>query len=693
MSMEPNPTESESDFSLVEALLSSELAAASPVAPLARPTQSLGPRIPPKKHLIHGAPTVVAKSSPCLASPRPSGDPLERPAFPSSHSAGPRCELSDLATGSLQRPSISIPSSSVGIPSRTVDQVAPPSPDSSAVPITDMPIPKAIHLSKRRRTSADVTHKPIQRVRKPSETATIQLLIPRFLICYACFSDLLTRLQSSPHGNEHFSRILDGCAPSTILRYLTCLLSLFEVCRNLQVDLHSLDDIGLADLLMTGASEAGKFSAMTVKAIRWAWKQFHLNCFKACFDPIVSSFCKTKFITDRRESLPLPLLVIIQWERRILQSAASIAEVLILGTFLLMTFSGMRFGDIQRVIMHRLQYDSRTIRGISWKTKTCNSGVPFGIICSGFLSKGSFHWAHKFFSVLDNTLSREDPEQIDFILPSCPDGQVKHPVEAMTYAEALFYLRKYMHLPWRSKPLVFDNAVHYTVHGLKSTFLSWASQLRLDPEDRRLQGHHKDPLQSTRLYSRDDINGSLFLQESIIQRVVDGWRPQTPLSRGGQLPLQEPQVILESFQKTASDIAWTFFAFNKPPEILIMPEDEGSMNDEAESSQSSSDSSSESSSSAATAAAALPQQAKAPVPQLGTVDEVEMGSYRNTIHVIMDWGAFDTPEHHRRIRTACGRLFPSANIQPHSEWKLHSGKTFCTHPGCRKGWIAVGALS
>lgn len=157
------------------------------------------------------------------------------------------------------------------------------------------------------------------------------------------------------------------------------------------------------------------------------------------FFPLVSSFCKTKFVTDRRESLPLPLLALVQWERRILQSAATDAEILILGTFLLMAFSGMRFGDIQRIVMHRLQYDGKTLRGISWKTKTCNSGVPFGIVCAGFLSKGSHHWVRKFLLALDSVLEGADPQHIEFLLPSCKSGVPRKPLEAMPYSEALFF--------------------------------------------------------------------------------------------------------------------------------------------------------------------------------------------------------------------------------------------------------------
>lgn len=103
--------------------------------------------------------------------------------------------------------------------------------------------------------------------------------------------------------------------------------------------------------------------------------------------------------------------------------------------------------------------------------------------------------------------------------------------------------------------VVFHCNFKITVHGLKSTLLSWASQLRLDPELRRLQGHHKDPLTSTRLYSRDDIDGAIFLQQSIVDKVLDGWRPHTPLARGGQVPLTEPPVFLESFKKGAPEFS------------------------------------------------------------------------------------------------------------------------------------------
>ena len=542
---------------------------------------------------------------------------------------------------------------------------------------------------KRPRTAPAGKPQDITRIRHSSESIAVTSLIPAFLQLYVWYSDLLTRLQNSDNGQSHLLRILDGFSPNTMLRYLNCLISFGELCKNLRISLADLDDIKMADLLMTGASEVGRFSSMTLKAVRWAFKTFGLTCFEHCFSPIVSSFCKTKFVTERKESLPLPLLILVQWERRILQSAATPAEILILGTFLVMAFSGMRFGDIQRVMVHRMQFDGKTLRGVSWKTKTCNSGVPFGVVCTGFLSKGSHHWVYKFLTCLDSMLALADSGQIDFLLPDVSDPASPLMLSAMPYSTALYFFRHFMSLPWRKTPLVFGNITHYTIHGLKSTFLSWASQLKLDPESRRLQGHHKDPLKSTRLYSRDDIDGSIFVQETIIQKIQEGWRPHTPLSRGGQLPLQEPQVILESFKKEAVDYQWLFFSFGDPNHVLILPEPDVSLQSESSSSSSSSDSSASDRTDEPTKKKAI----KVPLVDFSSVEELEMASYRKTLHVIMRWDDDSNPSGFRSSRTACGKSFPSETVKPHAEIPQDSNIKFCTHPGCRKGWMALGALA
>ena len=224
----------------------------------------------------------------------------------------------------------------------------------------------------------------------------------------------------------------------------------------------------------------------------------------------------------------------------------------------------MRFADLQRTYLSSLAYDLTSLRGLSYRTKTCKSGCPFGLLCRGFLSSGSFNWVFRYLQEIDYLYSKlgRQPNEIDFIVPSLDQlGQDECP-GPMTYPEALHHCRYFLSLPWRKSPINTEiTAQHYTVHGLKSTLLSFANQLQLAPELRRLQGKHKDPLQSTRLYSRDDVNGALQLQEEIITAVQKGWRPHTPLGRGGQIPIQEQEFTLEKFKKDAGDPQWSFFAF------------------------------------------------------------------------------------------------------------------------------------
>lgn len=654
--------------------------------PLARPSQNLQPRIMSRFQLSDRRPvsSLTTKRTSQVRALLPSGDALARPCNSLPRSSGPLQSLPSNSGDALPRPDIG----STFVASLNLPRMFPPKvtnqfhleQGSSAM----TPKSKPQRPLKKPRMSAAGHSGSIARTKLCSESILIHTLVPQFLAQFTIFSDILTRLQTSENGHSHFLRILDGFAPNTVFRYLTALLAFCETCAQQRIDLSTLDDVKLADLLMTKASEMGKFSNMTLKSIRWAWKQFQLSCFKDCFSPVVSSFSKIQFHNERKESLPLPLLILVQWERRILQSASTTLEVLTLGTFLLMAFSSMRYGDLQRILTSKLQYDGKTLRGVAWKTKTCNSGVPFGIVCRGFLSKGSYHWVHKFLICLDSTLQGTDPAQVDFILPSFTNGEVGMPLAAMPYPEALFYLRSFMLLPWRSAPIKFDNVMHYTIHSLKSTFLSWASQLRIEPELRRLQGHHQDPLRSTRLYSRDDIDGSIFVQESIVSKVLEGWRPHTPLSRGGQIPLQEPAVLLESFRKEAPEQSWQFFQFGVAPQILVFPENDAPKPISESSSESSSDSSSSEESHTS-------RKASITHPEFSLVDEIDMGFYRNTLHVILDWGMKNPTEQDSRVRTACGRLFPAGNVTRHSEVSAPPGKAFCAHPGCKKGWQAIGA--
>lgn len=106
---------------------------------------------------------------------------------------------------------------------------------------------------------------------------------------------------------------------------------------------------------------------------------------------------------------------------------------------------------------------------------------------------------------------------------------------------------------------------------------------------------------SVQLYSRDDILGSIRVQSALIEQITQGWRPVTPLSRGGQVPLAEPSFKSEKFKKDVDSLEWRFFNFSAASSLQYIADSSDVPADEVEAVSDSSDESSSSSSSSSSA--------------------------------------------------------------------------------------------
>ena len=103
------------------------------------------------------------------------------------------------------------------------------------------------------------------------------------------------------------------------------------------------------------------------------------------------------------------------------------------------------------------------------------------------------------------------------MIPSFGPSGLRILLQPVSYAESLYYVRHFIPLPWKTSSLpIGASPQSYTIHGLKSTLISWGAQLDLSDEQKRLQGKHQSNNSSTRLYSRDDVHGALQLQSSIV---------------------------------------------------------------------------------------------------------------------------------------------------------------------------------
>lgn len=560
---------------------------------------------------------------------------------------------------------------------------------SESIAIPSHPIPKRQQrgsLPGPRQVTNALTH--TFRAKCPSQDPSLLEKWRDLLHQLGPLSGLFVQTQESVHGVAHSDRVLDVIAPSTALKYITSMRNFMRICLQMNISLASMSDVVLADVLLTlqlsRSSDELKISChATIKAIRWMAKHASVRALDCAFSDIVQSFLSRKVPKAKREAPPLPLWTLVQWERRLLISSTSVPEILILGSFLFMIWSGLRFADLQRITLPDLILDSRNARGWCWRAKTSASGHAFGVVSSGFLSRGSHTWLWKFLTTLDTVLSAQDSKVIDFLLPACTLQGVIYPLEPMAYAGALAFLRELVHCDWRSQPSPLgDIALSFTVHSLKATLLSWGPQLHevVSKEVRLAQGHHKDSNQSLDLYGRDSVWGSLQFQQIVINQVRAGFRPQIAQHRGAQAPLIEPPVSLEAFKKEIPQYTWKWFDFNSPSGERVVEVDLPDCVEE----DSSSDSSSSSDDSVQETNPAVSKRSQPPV-----VDEVLMAKYRTVVHALLDdLESTETDSATQLLRTACGRKLPKfATVVIDS---IDSTLTLCQHSGCRKAWASLG---
>ena len=509
-------------------------------------------------------------------------------------------------------------------------------------------------------------------------------------------SDVWTLLQKSPHWKEHAGRILDGSAPSTALKYISACMTFFQTLDELRIQFHHLTEIQLADILVTmslGRSSAGSGGscASTIKALRWLHRVAGVPILQVVHSAMINSFLIQKIPRDRKEAPPLPLWILVQWERRILMSACTISEIIMLGSFLLMAWASLRFSDAQRIEMARMVLSTTDLRGIIWRSKTNRVGMPFGAMNSGILSKGAHSWMWKLIKTMDSIPNDNGVPDVDFLLPHCDADLVSFPLTPMTYATALFHFRRLIHCPWRSSSNPMTGLdLNFTLHSLKATLLSWGPQLSMhtQPEQRLQQGHQVSQSSSLAVYSRDNVWGALDFQKQIIMQVRHGWRPQIAQHRGSQKPLQEPQVTLEFFSKQLPDYQFKWFTFGDTAEVpLDQFPDETAVESDSDSTSSSSSSSSDE---AAVETPAEPKQSKEQKISTGQKGNFPSaliyGQYRCVVHAMVE--ALE-PAHWLPQRDGV-HLKPACGCPMKSNGQLLDDVTadrqLCQHAACRKLW-------
>ena len=321
----------------------------------------------------------------------------------------------------------------------------------------------------------------ISRVRFSSASPVLCQMWFELLSQLGPLSRIWQETSMSQHQRMHLNRILDNVAPGTAMKYISSCKSFFKTCKALQVDLVSITEVQLADILITmslsrSTSHGSSSCSSVIKALRWLLKSAEVGCLQVVHSVLIGTFLNQKVPRDRKQAPPLPLWALVQWERRVLMSNCTVLEIILLGTFLLMAWGSLRFSDAQRLDLQKIIYHDGTMRGVIWRSKTAVSGMPLAVAAEGFLSKGSHNWLWKFLTVLDTVLAKSGLSDVDFLLPLMDEDGPVYPLQPMDYATALFYLRKFLGCPWSQRPDPLQHLkLNFTLHSLKATLLSWTT--------------------------------------------------------------------------------------------------------------------------------------------------------------------------------------------------------------------------
>jgi len=116
----------------------------------------------------------------------------------------------------------------------------------------------------------------------------------------------------SQHQRMHLNRILDNVAPGTAMKYLSCCKSFFKTCKALQVDVTSLTEVQLADILITmslsrSTSHGNSSCSSAIKALRWLMTSAEVGCLQVVHSLFLGTLRNQKVPRDKKSAPPLPL--------------------------------------------------------------------------------------------------------------------------------------------------------------------------------------------------------------------------------------------------------------------------------------------------------------------------------------------------------------------------------------------------
>ena len=328
-------------------------------------------------------------------------------------------------------------------------------------------------------------------------------------------SSLYSSITNSKYPDALLRKSLDRFTAGTLERYIASTRQFLDFLGLSNRTIASLDVAFLADFLhacensLEEDREVCKIGPRPIlKALSWLSRTAEVPALQPILQASLIRAFLTQPTTDRKEALPLPLAVVVAWERYVCSPHCPQDLRLFLGGLLLALHGGLRFGDLQRIRLNSLSLTSTSLRGVCWQTKTTKRGQPFAVTLHGISGRAlESLWVLPFLRAPQSAwIATEAALSLtvspDFILPVLTNlGGLARPSsiysQPMAYSQSLAAMRHFVTLPWQDStkpiPVTPEESRAFTLHSLKVCLLAAGAQVRATEEARQHQGHHKSP--------------------------------------------------------------------------------------------------------------------------------------------------------------------------------------------------------
>ena len=113
--------------------------------------------------------------------------------------------------------------------------------------------------------------------------------------------------------------------------------------------------------------------------------------------PIISSYGQSTACKGKKESYPVPLALVVAFERCVCDTTTSLCMALFLGAVLLRVHGSANFGDAQRMPWDPLQLSAIALPGTCDQPKSAKQGQPFAVTLHGISGRDpsnswALHW-------------------------------------------------------------------------------------------------------------------------------------------------------------------------------------------------------------------------------------------------------------------------------------------------------------